>query len=985
LDFYLKCNRETLFLLIVFIQMRGLVLLILFFLVTTRLQLSAQGSLSQVQTSVVESTSYNYKVTDNFLQRDTIPLSIGEYVSSTRSLPYEKIYLHLDRTGYLTGDTIWFKAYSWYGYEQIPDTLSKIMYVDLLDEGGKTRFTRKLLIDNGISEGDFCIDTTIGPGRYLIRAYTRWMQNLNTGDPFYQNITIRSAGENFQIECTPLILKNSEGDSLRVSFRFLEMDPEGNLKDSYTHKMKFRFRIGDQLLDSGQVNAVNTREEVFRSDLQGIDKKAAMAVFELSIDDKRVSVNKQFEIPLRDDIDIQFFPEGGTFIGGIQSRVAFKAIGPDGLSRNVKGFIETKEGDVITGFESLHKGMGDFLLKPETGREYFAHLLYNNRNYLIPLPHASEQGCSMIVSSLLNDYNRYLTIKCSTSEINSYKYVTGSTNGKIWFSALCKITKDSSSFRIPDELLPEGICRLTVLSADFTPESERLLYVDRNERIKIDIQPDSSSYGNRSKVTLMINTTGLDGTPVKANLSVAVVDIEQTTRDATINGISTYKLLESELRGIIEDAGYYFKDVNCTDFKMLDLLLLTQGYRKFKASDTSFNGIKFQPETGLNVSGNLVLNGNRARSGKFNYRTVDMTFVCQAGVTFLGQSHPDSLGRFSLQIPLLSGKPLSILQASTSRGKKFNGEIYLDNGFYPPEFAVPAISELITTTTSIQNVRQLQSYIKTEISKDPTAGFMKGNLPEIVVTAKAKNWYLDFEKEALKVIDLDTIDPQGDKFESVYDLLIRDFGAREIILTGRGGDGSKTILLPCVSVLGPNEYFPIYVINGYAWLTAAEPRDVFLAGLSRISYMHVNEINKLMVLPPGDISWFYADKRLAMDIQQSVVVIETYNKGYRGDPQGIKTFILEGLDSPRQFYSPRYDKSSVKNPAYDGRTTLLWNPSVTTDSSGQAKIDFYTSDRNTTFEVIINGMKIGNGAPGNNEIQIRSTLTNYNKTSLNIK
>ena len=114
-----------------------------------------------------------------------------------------------------------------------------------------------------------------------------------------------------------------------------------------------------------------------------------------------------------------------------------------------------------------------------------------------------------------------------------------------------------------------------------------------------------------------------------------------------------------------------------------------------------------------------------------------------------------------------------------------------------------------------------------------------------------------------------------------------------------------------------------------------------------------------------------------MDIRQSLVVIETYSdNSFRGDPQGIKTFILDGLDAPRAFYSPRYEGPLRKSPVYDGRATLLWEPSIKTDTKGQAKIEFFTSDRQTSLEVIVNGIEVGSGNPGQGQALINS----YGKT-----
>ena len=200
------------------------------------------------------------------------------------------------------------------------------------------------------------------------------------------------------------------------------------------------------------------------------------------------------------------------------------------MSREVEGTIEDSDEEVITIFKSSYKGMGAFLLKPQEGKEYFASLWYKNRKYVIPLPQASREGAVLTLSSGGNAKDRNITIKQSASWINTLKYVVGSAYGKIWFSAAINMAKDSLSFKIPMELLPEGICRLTVLNNKFKPECERLIYVDKKQRFKIEVMPDSSSYGTRSKVILMIRTIGMDNNPVQTDLSLAVVDIEQVAQ-----------------------------------------------------------------------------------------------------------------------------------------------------------------------------------------------------------------------------------------------------------------------------------------------------------------------------------------------------------------------------------------------------------------------------------------------------------------------
>lgn len=555
---------------------RGNFIIVLFlFLLIVLTELSGQEAINLIQSTKQDTVKQSLLAPDQITGKNQVIVSLEEYVRLNQAPPAEKIYLHLDRPNYMQGDTIWFKAYSWYGYDQVPDTLSGVLYVDLINPEGMIKLKRKVLIENGTSKGDFSLDTTISPGNYTLRAYTRWMQNMNTGEPFYQTITISPVNQNFQVECNPVIIKQSGTDSLKISFSFFELDQRGDLKNSINHNVNYSLKIGDQTLSSYQVLAANTKEQTFKCSLSGTDKTEKEALFELSIQDDRLTFKRQFRIPVNDNIDLQFFPEGGRLIKGLESKVAFKAIGTDGLSREVEGVIEDEAGDTIANFESSHKGMGVFLLKPQAKKEYFAHIWFNDRKYVIPLPPASDEGSIMKVSFTRNDNNPYLTIKQSPSEENTQKYVVGSTYGKIWFSAFVKIMKDSCRLRIPSELLPEGVCRIAILDKDFKPECERLIYIDKNRRFKIEVIPDSSTYSTRSKVSLLIKTTGAEGVPVQTDLSLAVVDKEQTVNKGGTSGICAYKLLESELKGNIEDVGYYFKGDGCTSHDALDLLLLT--------------------------------------------------------------------------------------------------------------------------------------------------------------------------------------------------------------------------------------------------------------------------------------------------------------------------------------------------------------------------------------------------------------------------
>lgn len=77
----------------------------------------------------------------------------------------------------------------------------------------------------------------------------------------------------------------------------------------------------------------------------------------------------------QEKIDLQFFPEGGHAVTGINGKITFKAIGGDGLGRKVNGVINNSKGESIVAISSMYQGMGYFSLKPELGEKYEAILM----------------------------------------------------------------------------------------------------------------------------------------------------------------------------------------------------------------------------------------------------------------------------------------------------------------------------------------------------------------------------------------------------------------------------------------------------------------------------------------------------------------------------------------------------------------------------------------------------------------------------------
>lgn len=110
----------------------------------------------------------------------------------------EKVYLHTDKPYYYPGEIVWFKAYLTYGLPAVKDSLSRLLYVELIDQNKNIVETRYLKITGGYAWGEIPISTNSRPGNFAIRAYTNWMRNYGANYIFQKTIPILSFTQTVQ-------------------------------------------------------------------------------------------------------------------------------------------------------------------------------------------------------------------------------------------------------------------------------------------------------------------------------------------------------------------------------------------------------------------------------------------------------------------------------------------------------------------------------------------------------------------------------------------------------------------------------------------------------------------------------------------------------------------------------------------------------------------------------------------------------------------
>ena len=779
--------------------------------------------------------------------------------------PTEKVYVQTDRDVYITNEIIWLKGYIFNGTTHEADTVSRVLYVDLVDPvARRVRLRAQLRATDSYAPGQLTLPDSLPAGTYEIRAYTNFMRNDSEAYFFTKILTILRPDE--------------------AAFA-----PASNAPAPA----------------SGNASGAVARP------------------------------------------DVQFLPEGGQLIDGIESRVAFKAVSSSGRSMTIEGFVLNAKKDTITGFISTHLGMGHLTFKPEANQVYTAFTrLGDGAIASYPLPAVQTQGVVMQVDNLTHkDYIKvYLRHTKTSTDAAAALTLLAQTRGQMVQVANVPLAKKASMIQLPRAEFPEGIAQLTLFDETNRPVCERLIFVNKNEQITVALTPDKSVYKNREKVHLTITTTNAEGKPVAANLSLAAVDARQSPEaDSNSANIVSHLLLSSDLTGTIEQPDYYVNPVHKDRWTKLDLLLMTQGWRRFAWTDVlsgKIPPVQYSPERGLSLTGRVVRPNQKGIGGKVNLTFMlakrDSSRIFLAGET-------DESGRFGAYDLDFTDTTALLIQGTKGAGNR-NLVISLD--------------QLLTPTVALTRV----PYNSLEFRRDEFAEFIKrtkeyqeierqirrnGEVLLQTVTVKARK-----ERQSDSRVIYGTPDASV-KFTSlntsgrqtILDVIQGQVAGVQV--TGSGFN-ARVQIRGASNFRGPVE--PLFVLDGM-------PMD--LQGIMGVSVQDVDRVDVLK----GASAAIYGSRASG-----GVISILTKRGGANYDftketAPGTLMAKLPGYAPVREFYAPTYDVKKPEHIRPDYRTTVWWAPMIQTNAGGKADVTFFASDAKTNLRLRAEGVTPG-GMPG---------------------
>src|SRR3954470_8051542 len=265
---------------------------------------------------------------------------------------------------------------------------------------------------------------------------------------------------------------------------------------------------------------------------------------------------------------VQFFPEGGDCIAGVNNKIAFKAVAYNGRPNNIKGTVVNSKGESVADIKCIHDGMGFFYLEPNANETYTAKWKdEQGTSYQTPLPAVKKDGVSLEVK-FANGARGFL-IKRPENASDNFKelHLVGTMQQQLVYMAGVNLSVTNiTGGSIPVSQLPSGILQLTLFDSNWNAVAERIAFINNND-YHFDPEVGFAALGTskHGKNTLVIDLPDT----VESNLSVAVTDAGVGIDSS--DDIIFHLLLTSDLKGNVYKPFYYFQNNSDSLQQQLDL------------------------------------------------------------------------------------------------------------------------------------------------------------------------------------------------------------------------------------------------------------------------------------------------------------------------------------------------------------------------------------------------------------------------------
>lgn len=608
------------------------------------------------------------------------------------------------------------------------------------------------------------------------------------------------------------------------------------------------------------------------------------------------------------------FPEGGDLVQHINSRVAFKANDNTGVPVTVSGTVTDSRNNTVASFRSEHDGMGTFSLTPAPDEVYTVTWTSpDGVQHRQPLPAAKSEGFALRVYKEDGILKYSLSRPGNAGDAFKKATVVAQMNQQKVYEATIKLNRvTSAGAAIATDSLTDGIMVLTVFNANNTPVAERLVFLSNNDYyFNTGLHTVEKNLAPHGKTVLQIDISA----GLASNLSVAVTDAGLEAETNTKQTIFSDLLLTSDLKGYVYNPAWYFASDADSVKQYLDLVMLTNGWRRYKWEDMLANKwpvLHHQSDDYISIRGKI------SGINRSQFKDQSLTAILNAG-------KPDAS---YLSIPV-----------NEDGSFKISGLYFFDTAQMYYKFGSDDYNRLLLHAA-------FNFYNDFETAPSPAYSTLAAqyfNTSADIATLK---------KSAMQnVLFLSAVNLQKAKTlkELVVKTTVNTALRDEQYKNNMFGGGPPIGYDPAPTVMVYN-----YIPTGTKWVNGVSlTTDAMTPGPNKIgapmaffldnTMMPINR-NSVNALPGTD---FQMVKVLSPPVLMGTDKPAT--------PKGLNAVTLNGYSAYKEFYMPDYDKTAPDRGDY--RSTLYWNPFVIMDAATRTvTLPVFNSSNCKKIKVVIEGM-----------------------------
>jgi hypothetical protein len=632
---------------------------------------------------------------------------------------------------------------------------------------------------------------------------------------------------------------------------------------------------------------------------------------------------------------VEVFPEGGVLVNGLNSKVAFKATNGSGIPVFVKGFLINDKNKILDTLKVAHDGMGVFQLMPIAGENY--QLSWTDENAqkgVTAINPAKKDG--VILKLSMDNEKAFAQVERTLDVPQNYKQMkllVHQNQHLIYTVDFKGEERQVQRAGLPIDELPTGIVQFSLFTSDWLPLAERILFV--NNRLhefnaKLSVQLSNMNKRGKNVIEVLVTDTSA------ANMSISITDASIVMPEQ--QNIYSDFLLSNDIRGKVFQPAYYFSSDADSIAAHLDLVMLTNGWRKFdwdKIKSGTLPILKYPRETDfMKITGKV-----------FGSSSTKLSSDLMLNLVIAGK---DSSKKFAF-VPILKDgtfEDKSIFYYDTSRiFYGFNGnnkltditQVHFENGLLRQDFkkiSMGSMGSQNNWSDSMARAKLNYYLLEQEKLKKQMAS---ATLQEVIVKSKSKS--------PLQVLDEKYTSGMFSGFDGTSFDLTNDPSAM-------GGINILTYLQGKVAGL------QISVAGAQASASwRGSNTDFFLNEIS-------TPLDMILSLPISDIAYVKAIRppffgSLGGGSGGAVAIYTKKGKSSRGgseNSKGMENTVLGGYSVFKEFYNPNYENPTGNFDA-DNRTTLYWNPFVLTNKrSPRVKIEFYNNDSSKKLQIVLEGI-----------------------------